>query len=50
MHHLPISAQQQANIEFHYYPAGHMVFVNEASLKALHDDTAAFIKATSKAQ
>ena len=46
MHHLPIPANLQANIEYHYYPSGHMVYANEASLKALHDDTASFIRRT----
>jgi carboxypeptidase C (cathepsin A) len=46
MHHLPIQASLQDNIEYHYYPSGHMVYANEASLKALHDDTAAFIRKT----
>ena len=46
MHHLPIPANLQANIEYHYYASGHMVYANEASLKALHDDTADFIRRT----
>jgi carboxypeptidase C (cathepsin A) len=46
MHHLPIPANLQANIEYHYYPSGHMVYANEASLKALHDNTADFIRRT----
>ncbi len=46
MHHLPVPDSLQSNIEYHYYPSGHMVYANEASLKALHDDTAAFIRKT----
>jgi carboxypeptidase C (cathepsin A) len=46
MHHLPIPANLQENITYRYYPSGHMVYANEASLKALHDDTAAFIRRT----
>ncbi len=46
MHHLPIPAALQANIDYKYYPSGHMVYANEASLRALHDDTAAFIRKT----
>ncbi len=46
MHHLPIPASLQGNIEYHYYPSGHMVYANEPSLKALHDDTADFIRRT----
>ncbi len=50
MHHLPIPNDLQANIEYHYYPSGHMVYANEASLKALHDDTADFIRRTNNLQ
>jgi len=46
MHHLPIPANLQGNISYSYYPSGHMVYANEASLKALHDDVAAFIRRT----
>ncbi len=44
MRHLPIAAKLQDNIEYHYYPSGHMVYANEQSLKALHDHVAAFIR------
>lgn len=43
MRHLPIPDNLQANIAYHYYPSGHMVYANEQSLKMLHDDVAAFI-------
>ncbi|HEY1929180.1 MAG TPA: peptidase S10 [Caulobacteraceae bacterium] len=46
MHHLQIPPELTSNIEFHYYPSGHMVYAHEASLKALHDDAAAFIRKT----
>jgi carboxypeptidase C (cathepsin A) len=46
MHHLQIPANLTSNIEFHYYPSGHMVYAHEASLKLLHDDAAAFIRKT----
>lgn len=46
MRHLPIPNALQANIEYHYYPSGHMVYANEASAKALHDDVADFIRRT----
>jgi len=46
MHHLPIPASLQGNIEYHYYPSGHMVYAHEASLKALHDNVADFIRRT----
>jgi carboxypeptidase C (cathepsin A) len=43
MHHLPIPANLQKNIEFQFYESGHMVYAHEASLKAIHDNVAAFI-------
>jgi carboxypeptidase C (cathepsin A) len=46
MHHLPIPDKLQANISYHYYESGHMVYVNEGVLKQFHADVAAFIKAT----
>jgi carboxypeptidase C (cathepsin A) len=46
MHHLPIPDRLQSNISYHYYQAGHMIYVNEAILKQFHQDVAAFIKAT----
>ena len=46
MHHLQIPAKLQSNIEYHYYQSGHMVYANEASLKQLHDNVAAFIRRT----
>jgi len=46
MHHMPIPPKLMGNIEFHYYQSGHMVYAHEASLKALHDDVAGFIRRT----
>ena len=34
------------NLEFHYYPSGHMVYANEELLHRLHDDAANFIRRT----
>jgi carboxypeptidase C (cathepsin A) len=36
--------QLQSNIEYRYYESGHMVYVHEASLRALHDNVASFIE------
>jgi len=47
MRHLQIPAKLQSNIEYHYYESGHMVYANEASLKQLHDNVAAFIRRNS---
>jgi len=33
------------NINFNYYEAGHMMYIDTRSLKKLHDDEAAFISA-----
>lgn len=43
MHHLPIPASLEKNIEFRFYESGHMVYAHEASLKEIHDNAAAFI-------
>jgi carboxypeptidase C (cathepsin A) len=50
MHHLPIPQNLQANISYHYYQAGHMIYVNDGILKQFHDDVAAFIKGTEAAK
>jgi carboxypeptidase C (cathepsin A) len=46
MRHLPIPATLQKNIDFRFYDSGHMVYAHEASLKALHDNVADFIRRT----
>jgi len=50
MQHLPIPAKLQKNIEFKFYESGHMVYAHEASLKALHDNVAAFIRSGDNAK
>ena len=47
MHHLPMPQSLQSNIEFRFYDSGHMVYAKDASLKALHDNVADFIRRTS---
>jgi carboxypeptidase C (cathepsin A) len=44
--HLPIPASLAKNIQFDWYKSGHMVYVNEPSLKHLHDNVEAFIRST----
>jgi carboxypeptidase C (cathepsin A) len=44
MKHLPIPRDLEANISYHFFQTGHMVYVNEQALKELHDHTAAFIR------
>ena len=46
MKHLPIPANLQSNISYHFYPAGHMIYVNEDILRDFRNDVAAFIRAT----
>jgi carboxypeptidase C (cathepsin A) len=46
MHHLPIPKSLQSNISYHYYEAGHMIYVREDILKQFHSDVAQFIQAT----
>jgi carboxypeptidase C (cathepsin A) len=46
MHHMPIPASLQGNIEYKYYQSGHMVYAHEPSLKALHDNVVDFIRRT----
>jgi carboxypeptidase C (cathepsin A) len=46
MQHLPMPDRLQANIEYRFYQSGHMVYVQDASLKALHDNVADFIRRT----
>jgi carboxypeptidase C (cathepsin A) len=46
MQHLPIPPDLQKNIEYKFYESGHMVYAHEASLKAIHDNVAEFIRAS----
>lgn len=46
MQHLPIPQDLQKNITFKFYESGHMVYANEASLKAIHDNVAQFIRSS----
>ncbi|MDE2261893.1 MAG: peptidase S10 [Gammaproteobacteria bacterium] len=50
MAHLQMPRKLQANIEYHYYESGHMVYANTPSLKQLHDNVAAFIANTEHQQ
>jgi len=46
MHHLPIPNSLQSNISYHYFQAGHMVYVNPDVLRQLHGELEDFIKST----
>jgi carboxypeptidase C (cathepsin A) len=50
MQHLPMKADLEKNIEFKFYESGHMVYAHEASLKAIHDNVASFIRDTESAK
>jgi carboxypeptidase C (cathepsin A) len=50
MAHLPMPQKLQANIEYHYYESGHMVYAHVPALKQLHDNVAAFIANTEHQQ
>jgi carboxypeptidase C (cathepsin A) len=50
LNHLPIPAALAANIEVHHYPAGHMMYDDPASLAALHDNVARFVRETDNAK
>ncbi|MGA0599989.1 S10 family peptidase [Caulobacter sp. KR2-114] len=41
--HMMLEPQQQKNLEFRYYPSGHMVYLNPEALRQLHADVADFI-------
>ncbi|MGN6057974.1 MAG: S10 family peptidase [Sphingomicrobium sp.] len=47
MRHLPVPAALQANVEYHYYESGHMVYVHPPTLVELHGNVADFIRRTS---
>lgn len=47
MRHLPVPAALQANVEYHYYESGHMVYVHPPTLVELHGSVADFIRRTS---
>jgi carboxypeptidase C (cathepsin A) len=46
MRHLPIPQELETTIRYHYYEAGHLVYVNEGILRQFHADAAAFIQET----
>ncbi len=46
--HLGLEKKLRPNVQMKYYPAGHMMYVQEQSLKAFKADVAAFIEATDR--
>jgi carboxypeptidase C (cathepsin A) len=47
MQHLPMPDKLQSNIEYKFYQSGHMVYAQDTSHRALHDNVADFIRRTS---
>ena len=45
MKHLPMPTTLQDNISYHFFPTGHMVYINEDGLKGMHEYASAFIRA-----
>jgi carboxypeptidase C (cathepsin A) len=50
MQHMGLPTTLRDNIEYRYYRSGHMVYLHEASLKAMHEDVAEFIRRSSNHQ
>lgn len=46
MHHLPMPNSLQKNISYHYYEAGHMIYVKADVLKQFRGDVENFIRST----
>ena len=47
LRHLPVPPNIAANVEYHYYETGHMIFAHLPSLAVMHDNIAEFIGRTS---
>jgi carboxypeptidase C (cathepsin A) len=50
MKHLPMPASLQKNIDYKFFPTGHMVYVNPEARAALHQRTAEFIRTNEAGQ
>jgi len=46
--HMDLPAELRANVQFGYYPSGHMIYLNLDALHKLKDDLAAFIASAVK--
>jgi carboxypeptidase C (cathepsin A) len=47
LRHLPVPPNIAANVEYHYYETGHMIFAHLPSLAVMHDRIGEFIRRTS---
>ena len=48
LRHLPVPPDIAANVEYHYFETGHMIFAHLPSLAVMHDRIAEFIERTSQ--
>lgn len=48
MHQLPMTSQLKKNVSYAFFPSGHMVYLDPASHKSLHDKVAKFIESNYK--
>ncbi len=46
MKHMPMPRVLEDNISYHFFPTGHMVYINEEGLKGMHEYASAFIRST----
>jgi len=46
LEHMMLDPAQQRNLEFRYYPSGHMVYLNPDALHAMRLDVQNFIRQT----
>lgn len=44
--HMMLDAPLKDNVQFHYYPSGHMIYLNPDALHQLHTDLSAFYDST----
>lgn len=43
VNHMGLDAESRKRVSFEYYPAGHMMYIETASRRKLHDDVARFV-------
>jgi carboxypeptidase C (cathepsin A) len=48
LNHMNLEPDLRGNVQFGYYPSGHMIYLNVDALKQLRDDLAGFIEKASK--
>jgi carboxypeptidase C (cathepsin A) len=43
VNHMGLDSTTRSHVDFAYYPAGHMMYIEKNSRKKFHDDVAAFV-------